>query len=191
MADIEDFKPLIEILQKKPLPIYYERKNSGVGRSLPFGIINRRNFGLGRSRTNKMYPTVYSELLRLGDKYAKDIKWTSIMLNQNYTTLPHKDKGNDGNSIIIGFGDYTDGKLCLQHDEENIEKIDIHYKPFTMDASKTVHFTEPFSGTRYSIVFFRVRLVKKLKDKYKDYGFRDLDALLGEYDDADCHHKIT
>jgi len=185
-VDPKIFERLIELLKQKPIPVYYERKNSGVGRSLPFGIINRRNYGLGRSRNNKRYSEHYKEMLKIAKEIKIDCKWTSIMLNDNYKSLPHLDANNDGVSCIVGFGDYTNGEL-------NIEgtKYDIKYKPLHMDASKQVHFTEAWEGCRYSIVFFKIKLKKPVKEKYNDYDFYMLDDALGSYDDADSNHKLN
>lgn len=179
------FEKLIELLKKKPIEVYHERKNSGVGRSLPFGIINRRNYGLGRSRNNRRYPEHYKEMLKIAKVLKIDCDWTSIMMNDNYGTLPHKDKNNDGTSCIVGFGDYTGGEL-------NVEgiKYDIKYKPLHMDASEQLHFTEPWSGCRYSLVFFRIKLKKPVSEKYKSFNFDMLEEALGIYEDADCKHKL-
>jgi hypothetical protein len=179
------FEKLIELLKKKPIEIYRERKNSGVGRSLPFGIINRRNFGLGRSRNNKRYPEHYAEMIKIAEIINPDVKYTSFMLNDNYPSKPHKDKNNDGVSCIIGFGEYEGGELNVEG-----KKYNIRYTPLHMDASVQEHFTEPWTGSRYSIVFFRIKMFKNVKEKYKDIDFWDMDALLGEYDDAAINHKL-
>lgn len=183
--DPKIFEPLLDLLKRRPIEVYHERKNSGVGRSLPFGIINRRNFGLGRSRNNKRYDKHYKEMLKIARKLKIDCKWTSIMLNDNYKSLPHYDANNDGISCIVGFGDYENGEL-------NIEgtKYDIKYKPLHMDASKQLHYTEDWTGSRYSIVFFRIKLFNPVKEKYKDLDFWDMDDILGDYDDADSKHKL-
>jgi hypothetical protein len=187
MASIDPahFTRLLQLLEKKPIEIYTERKNSGTGRSLPFGIINRRNYGLGRSRNNKRYPEHYAEMLKIADEINPDCKWTSIMCNDNYQALPHRDKNNDGISCIVGFGDYSGGEL-------NIEGTlyDIAYKPLHMDASLQTHSTEPWTGKRYSLVFFRIKLKNPIKEKYKDYGFKELEEALGTYIDADSNHKL-
>lgn len=184
-VDPVHFERLIELLKKKPIPVYYERKNSGIGRSLPFGIINRRNYKMGHSRNNKLFPEHYEEMLKIAKLLQIDCKWSSIMLNQNYKSLPHKDKNNDGMSCIVGFGDYTGGEL-------NVEgtKYDIKHKPLHMLAGEQLHFTEPWEGDRYSIVFFRIKIFKNVKDKYKDMDFWQMNALLGEYDDAAINHRL-
>ena len=180
------FEPLLDALKKRRIEVYNERYNSGKGRSLPFGIINRRNYGVGRSRNNKRYPRHYEEALKLGELIASDIPWTTIMINDNYQSLPHYDKGNDGESWVVGFGDYEGGELNVEN-----TKIDIKYKPYKMFAGEKQHWTEPWTGNRYSIVFFRIKLCNKsIAEKYKDYTFKQMDAILGTYEDADSNHKL-
>lgn len=181
----EEFNTLLELLKKRPIEVYYERKNSGVGRSLPFGIMNRRNFGLGRSRNNKRYPEHYAEILRLAELMKPDFKWTTLMLNDNYKSLPHRDKNNDGISCIVGFGDYNDGEINVEG-----KKYDIKYKPLHMMAGEQTHFTEHWTGSRYSLVLFRIKFNKVTKEKYGQMGFKELDDLLGSYTDADSKHCL-
>lgn len=185
LIEAEHFDRLVELLKNKPIEIYRERKNSGIGRSLPFGIINRRNYGLGRSRNNRRYSEHYKEMLKIADLINPNCKWTSIMMNDNYKALPHRDKNNDGISCIVGFGDYIDGELNVEG-----EKIDIKYKPYHMDASIQTHFTEEWTGCRYSLVFFRIKLKNPVKEKYKEWGFKDMEDALGEYLDLDSNHKL-
>jgi hypothetical protein len=183
--DPELFTPLIQLLKKKPIEVYHERKNSGVGRSLPFGILNRRNFGLGRSRNNKRYPKHYEEMLKLAEHINPDFKWTTIMLNDNYKAAPHRDKNNDGISVIVGFGDYEGGELDIEG-----KKYNIRYNPLHMDAETQTHSTDDWTGCRYSMVLFKIKLQKPVKEKYGDCGFKELDDALGTYSDADSKHKL-
>ena len=185
-VDPKHFERLIELLQEKRIPIYHERKNSGIGRSLPFGIINRRNYGLGRARNNRLFPEHYKEIIKIAKIINPDLKYTSFMLNDNYKSLPHRDKNNDGISCIVGFGDYINGELNVEGN-----KYDIKYKPLHMDASEQLHFTEEWEGKRYSLVFFRIKLKNPIKEKYKEYGFFEMDEALGVYEDADCFHKLS
>jgi len=183
--DPKHFERLIELLEARPIEVYHERKNTGVGRSLPFGIINRRNYGLGRCRNNNRYPDHYAEMVKIANIINPDVKYTSFMLNDNYSTPPHLDKNNDGTSCIVGFGDYTGGELNVEN-----KKYDIKYTPLHMDASTQLHYTEPWSGKRYSFVMFRIKLNKTVSKKYGDWDFKMMNEALGDYDDADSLHKL-
>ena len=52
-------------------------------------------------------------------------------------------------SMIVGLGDYIGGELCVED-----EVVDIRYKPFEFDGWKQIHWTLPFKGERFSIVWF-------------------------------------
>ena len=179
------FERLIELLQKRPLQMNRERKNSGVGRSIAFGIIYRRNLGLGRARYNKIYPEVYSEILKITKLINPDVNYTSFQLNDNYRSSPHVDANNDGTSCIIGFGDYTGGEINVDG-----KKYNIRYTPLHMDASIQLHYTEPWEGCRYSLVIFRGKLKKPCKGKYDDWTFTQMNDALGDYTDSDTLHKL-
>lgn len=101
--------------------------------------------------------------------------FTSIQVNKNYAARPHVDKNNLGDSFIIGLGDYQGGSLWVQDDageaeitlEESVTSmyhyrsglsyrgvdVDIKSKWQRFDGNR-LHFTWPFMGTRFSLVFF-------------------------------------
>ena len=65
------------------------------------------------------------------------------------------DKLNVGYSYIIGLGDYTGGELIIYDENgENPRLIDIQNKFFKFDGSIYPHETAPFSGERFTMVFF-------------------------------------
>lgn len=184
--DPSHFEKLIELLKKRPLQINKERKNSGIGRSLAFGIIYRRKFGLGRARANRIYPEVYQEILKIVKLINPDVNYTSFQLNDNYPSKPHVDKNNDGQSCIVAFGDFSGGEINIEG-----KKYDIKYKPLHMDASTQVHYAEPWEGSRYSLVIFRGKMKKPCKGKYDNHTLQQLEDILGVYDDSDNLHRIT
>lgn len=150
--DRELFKEIEEELIKRPLPINIHRKTSGIGRSQVFGIVKQRGHYYAGSKMNYSRPELFQKLLKLsGQILDSDFTFCSIQVNQNYQTAPHKDKGNRGNSCIIGFGDYTNGELVIEG-----QKVDINYKTLYFDGSKYLHSTEPYTGNRYSLVFHTV-----------------------------------
>eukprot|EP00931_Biecheleriopsis_adriatica_P045697 TRINITY_DN26165_c0_g1_i1.p1 TRINITY_DN26165_c0_g1~~TRINITY_DN26165_c0_g1_i1.p1 ORF type:complete len:466 (+),score=107.45 TRINITY_DN26165_c0_g1_i1:34-1398(+) len=102
--------------------------------------------------------------------------FTSIQVNKNYAARPHVDKNNLGSSLIVGIGDYEGGELWV-HDEENGDAVcelkeDIssmyHYRSGVQYRGRDLsirrqwhefdgnrlHFTRPFSGTRFSLIYF-------------------------------------
>lgn len=148
----EAFKDIIEELERRPLYVNQYRKQSGAGRSQCFGLVNRRCLAPDYSRTCWMRPQLYKLLLEFAQKYI-NFPYTSITLNQNYLAKKHKDRGNVGESLVVAFGNYEGGELAL-YDGDEKQLIDVKHKPIIRDFSKTWHGVEPFSGNRYSLVFY-------------------------------------
>jgi hypothetical protein len=161
----ELFAKLLECYKKQTICLYYERLNSGTGRSQSLGILPRRCYGVGESRNNEKYKDILTYARELAKVICPEINYTTIMLNHNYQALPHKDKNNDGRSCVVAFGDYTGGEL-----EVDGKLYDLRHRPFKFEACNTLHSVKPItSGDRYSIVFFRPHFPKALVAKH-GYG---------------------
>jgi hypothetical protein len=113
-----------------------------------------REYGLSANTSKNQ--ELYDKLKELMRNYDPGFEFSSITINKNFLCEPHKDKGNNGESYIIGFGDYTGGEL-------NIEgtKHDIKYKFLKFDGCKNTHWVEPFEGNRYTAIFFNHKDYKK------------------------------
>lgn len=128
--------------------------------SIKFGTTNKRFTKKENGRHcfsvwNERYPALYNSLLNLAlyvipDDFDCDL--LNITLNKNLKCIPHNDK-NNGDSIIIGIGDYTGGRLILHHDTHD-EYIDIKNKPYRFNGKNIKHSTEDFDGNRYSIIYY-------------------------------------
>ena len=106
------------------------------------------------SRWNEEYKDLYQSVLELAPFIIpEDFVFHNITANKNFACLPHYDK-NKGNSIIIGFGDYTGGRLKLHHKDDEIEYVDIKNKPYQFNGKKIKHSVEQFIGDRYSLVYY-------------------------------------
>jgi len=150
--------PIAHQLLKRPLVMNKYRLNSGEGRSQCFGLVRQRNGTHTGSRLNFERPDLYYLLIRLGNEVLPPtFSYTSIQLNMNYATKPHKDKGNKGISAIIGFGDYKDGDLIVEDTPVCIKDRIVFF-----DGSLYTHSTGQFTGNRFSIVFFTID--KEFKD---------------------------
>ena len=58
--------------------------------------------------------------------------------------------------MIIGLGDYLGGELGIIDSKTKVKReINIKNKFVSFDGSD-VHFTLPFTGTRYSLVYFTI-----------------------------------
>jgi len=156
------FKPLLDAYNKYKIPVYGERKNSGKGKSQSMGILARRNYGVGESRNNDVYPDILREARALAKIICPDLNYTTLAVNIDYTALPHVDRNNDGESVVVGFNDYEGGDLVVNGGAYNIR-----HRPLRFRASETLHSVSDITaGTRYSIVFFRPRFPQKFQDKY-------------------------
>lgn len=158
MIPPECFKEILEELQRKPLPVNHYRDKAGSGRSQTFGLVNKRCVPVDYSRQNWRRP----KLLYLLQEFAKQhvpIPWTSITVNQNYQCKPHRDKGNQGNSFLVAFGDFEGGELVI-HEGDLSGCHTIRHCPIQTDFSKVLHSVKPFTGNRFSLVFYTLRATK-------------------------------
>jgi len=147
----EVFADLLKMLKDKRIPNNFYRKNSGFGRSQTFGIVKTRNGGYAGSRMNYARPEVLMELSKVASKILpSDFRFTSIQVNDNYLSAPHKDKGNEGISAIVGFGDYSRGDLVIEE-----HPVNIRHQVCFFDGSLYTHETAAYDGERFSLVFFR------------------------------------
>ena len=166
----ELFTGLITSLQERPLELNRYRKKSGLGRSQAFGVVLQRNHHYHGSRQNFIRMDLFQQLQELAKVVCPDFDYDGIQLNQDYQTEPHKDKGNSGESLIIGFGDYSGGDLLVEE-----QPVSIKYQKVWFAGCLYTHSTAPWTGTRYSVVFFKVarNLVKPVYEVVK-YGSKNL-----------------
>ena len=77
---------------------------------------------------------------------------STIAINRHAQFRPHRESGagnGQSSSLIVGLGDYTGGELVVGGVHH-----DIRYKPLEFDGWSERHWTLPFSGSRYSLVWF-------------------------------------
>jgi hypothetical protein len=96
------------------------------------------------------------------------IPFTSIQVNDSLQCASHKDKHNQGNSYIVGFGPYTGGELILKGPGGG--EFNIRHRPVLFNGSEIEHETKPFQGRRWTIVYHtlvsppKFPMVNKLDD---------------------------
>jgi len=77
---------------------------------------------------------------------------TFAAFNHNALFSPHTDSGaglGQSSSLIVGLGDYCGGELVVEGTSS-----DIRYRPLEFDGWRQRHWTLPFAGTRFSLVWF-------------------------------------
>merc|ERR1719353_2084059 len=130
---------------------------------------------IGVSSFSRRFPWLTRLLVAFCHKEQPGFKFTSIQVNVNYASRPHVDRNNLGESFIIGLGKYTGGSLWVHSDngskahalDEDItgapmykkgdtymgRDTNIHHRWTRFDGNR-LHFTRPFCGTRFSLVYF-------------------------------------
>jgi hypothetical protein len=122
--------------------------------SMTFGEVMRPYHGRSQSAANKKFPKVYFLLQQLSIMYK--LEHSSYTINKNLECLPHRDKNNVGDSVIVSLGKFKGGRLIVEG-----KYFDICRKPFKFNGAKQTHRTEPFEGNRYTIVFYNIKCAKK------------------------------
>lgn len=114
-----------------------------------------------KSRTD--YPELKEIFQELIDLYCPEpFVFDQCQINRNWWSPPHKDAGNVGKSWIIGFGDYEGGETVVEYPEGD-EEYDIKHNFTTFNGSLYTHWTKPFEGKRYSLVFYNHKDSVKVK----------------------------
>lgn len=153
---------LYHALDNIKFPKTYSRKNiSSKGiESFCLGDVNYRGQAFlnyktrGESKWNKKFPELFDSLKSLIHNHDPDFEFTTIQLNKNILCPKHTDKNNVGMSYIIALGDFQGGRLFIDNDAvDAVDAVDIKNKFVKFDG-KNPHWTEDFTGTRYSIIFF-------------------------------------
>ena len=158
------FQALADELNKRNLRINSGRKNSGKGRSQTFGVVRKRISAPDYSRHCRDRPFLYKLLMEFSAHLPATLAWNSICVNQNYQCLPHKDTLNTGDSLVVAFGNFLGGELVIEGKE-----YDARHKPVVMNFSQNLHWVKPFTGNRYSMVFY-----------YTDTSFKKTATVLPE-----------
>merc|ERR1712110_1404203 len=90
-----------------------------------------------------------TQICKFVKKAAPDFEFTSIQLNKNSASALHVDSGNMGPSLIYAMGQFEGGELYVH----GKGKVNIKKRWYRFDGN-TPHCTYPFTGTRYSLIFF-------------------------------------
>ena len=155
---------ILKLLHKTTIPLNYKRSNMsgykytgndgrryGHGiRSVTLGLV--RDYLTGGKRISN-FTLDNQELYDLLVSYGKsitDIPFKSICINKNTIAEPHVDRNNSGVSCIVAIGEFIGGDLVY-----GTQRVNIHNNPIEFDGSKIEHYSLPFYGTRYSLIYFQ------------------------------------
>jgi FkbM family methyltransferase len=102
----------------------------------------------------------HPEIERLLRDISGDFEWTNAQINKNVETTRHLDQKNAGVALTFTLGDFKGGRLGT-----DTGAIDTYKKPYRFDGSKIHHWTEPFQGERYCIIYYnhRIKIPEKVR----------------------------
>ena len=122
--------------------------------AMTFGLVWKRfEHKSGVSAHTKKHPEIWELIKAIGE--STGWSFSSVHVNKNVLCPPHKDSKNAGKTLLVAFGDYIGGESVVEG-----VAYDIDLKPVIFDGSKLLHWTMPFIGTRYSLVFYHHGLTK-------------------------------
>lgn len=99
------------------------------------------------SRLMMLDPRIYDECKRI----FFDFDFNAVQINRNLLCPPHKDTKNIGDSLLIGFGNYTGGETLIEG-----VKHDIYHTPVIFNGYEKEHSVCAFEGERYSVALFKI-----------------------------------
>eukprot|EP00934_Nitzschia_sp_Nitz4_P005397 Nitzschia sp. Nitz4//scaffold251_size28233//9144//11447//NITZ4_008133-RA/size28233-processed-gene-0.11-mRNA-1//-1//CDS//3329544241//5387//frame0 len=109
--------------------------------------------GNRQPKSNELFPELVQAAFKLERTLCPDREPSStIAINRNAQFRPHTDSGagaGQSSSLIVGLGAYAGGELMVEG-----VKQDIRYNAIEFNGWKQRHWTLPFVGERYSLVWF-------------------------------------
>jgi hypothetical protein len=159
------FAALTAELIRKRIPINKDRYDAGAGRSQAFGVIRRWSYRPHLSRNTWMRPELWALLLDFAEKYVT-VAWDAVTVNDSYLSAKHRDKGNEGESMTVSFGDFIGGELCMDISGETV-LVDTRHRGVLFNGSQITHWTAPFEGRRFCLVFYKIKWPPKFLPRYK------------------------
>jgi hypothetical protein len=167
VKDKEILSEIYDDLEEIILPTSYSSKGiKGHHHSVKTGTTNQKDarqvcFGkvkykgtIQESSYYKKYPHMMSLFKKFINSHYPSFKFRSVYVNKNTVCKEHLDSKNVGESLLVGFGKYTGGQTILCSDDKP-KSFHIKTNSLIFNGSEIPHKSEPFKGTRYSLVFFQ------------------------------------
>jgi len=131
----------------------YDRIEGQGGASGSFSVGYMPGVSCELPRGNTLFPELTKAAFELERALCPNRSPSStIAINRNAQFRPHTDSGagsGQSTSLIVGLGTYVGGELFVEGKKE-----DIRYNAIEFDGWKQRHWTNPFIGERFSLVWF-------------------------------------
>lgn len=125
-------------------------EQGGRGGSFSVGALPKH---LIQPKGNDLFPELMRACFRLERALCPDRPPSAtIAINRHAQFLPHRDTGagnGQSTSLIVGLGAYVGGEIVVDQVVH-----DMRYQPVEFNGWKSIHYTLPFVGERYSLVWF-------------------------------------
>ena len=158
------------MVERGQWPATSESRSSVIGtledptRAGSFTVVDEINFYLMHTKlpkANTKFPELTAAVFQLQENIVDDFTSSHCAINSCAQFTPHVDSGRGSGqslSTIVGLGDYKSGELVVEG-----EVCDICYQPLQFDGWKLRHWTRPFSGERFSLVWFTPEGIERKK----------------------------
>ena len=131
-------------------PYVFKEGEGGASGSFSVGAMPGTS---GQPKANSLFPELMKAAFELERALLPDREPSStIAVNRNAQFRPHTDSGagvGQGTSLIVALGNFVGGELMVEG-----RKADIRYSALEFNGWKQRHWTMPFRGERYSLVWF-------------------------------------
>jgi hypothetical protein len=139
----------------------FQEGQGGASGSFSVGIMPN-----DQPKGNSLFPELMKAAFELELALRPDrIPSSTIAINRNAQFRPHIDSGagaGQSTSLIVGLGTYSGGELMVEAmadeqcstSKQTAERLDIRYNPVEFNGWKQRHWTMPFIGERFSLVWF-------------------------------------
>ena len=172
---------IVELLENTKMPNFDAKRAKVIGRSgytFNFGSGKRLFQKNGEYINNKKYPELFKAVVEYGNQILPTgFDYTVITVNKNLKAKKHKDSSNDGLGCITFLGDYTGGGLYI-YEKGKPKLYDTKNVVIAFNGSILAHRTQPFTGNRYAIIFYK----QKNKFNTKDVTMEGKGISVGEDD---------
>ena len=102
----------------------------------------------------EMWVLAIKALLEVDPDFVPQV--TAIAFTKNFTGSPHIDTENVGPFYGLALGDFEGGRLCVECSATEVAAVDTKGKLGKVDG-RFPHWVAPFTGTRYSVIFYKTR----------------------------------